>query len=403
MRAPFIILFILLLINIVVDAYIYIQARRRCKNPLWGRLQLYSAIILAVAMIVEICLPAKRCGDTQLLCKMWLLFAYLSVYIPKYVAVTADWISYIPKLWRGHHSKFVTRVGIILGGIIFALMWWGALINRFDSQIKQITIEIPSLPENFEGLKIVQFSDLHTGTYGTDTTFVSHLVDEINSLNPDVIVFTGDIVNRRSEEMAPFVAPLSRLHAPMGVYAILGNHDYGDYNRWESEAAKNNNMQLLFTLYGRTGITLLLNETRWLRADNDSIALIGVENIGDPPFKTYGSLSASYPTLDDAYVKILLSHNPQHWVDSIKGYDDINIPLTLSGHTHAMQIETCGISPAAMRYSTWGGLYSDDCEHSNLYVNIGAGTVGIPMRMGATPEITLITLTSGHTAIKSEK
>lgn len=131
---------------------------------------------------------------------------------------------------------------------------------------------------------------------------------------------------------------------------------------------------------------MLRNQTAWLRSGNDSIALIGVENIGDPPFKTYGSLLTAYPTPEDSYTKILLSHNPQHWVDSISGRSNINIPLTLSGHTHAMQIEACGISPAAFRYDTWGGLYHDIDNRNTLYVNIGAGTVGIPMRVGATPK-----------------
>jgi predicted MPP superfamily phosphohydrolase len=177
----------------------------------------------------------------------------------------------------------------------------------------------------------------------------------------------------------------------MGVYAILGNHDYGDYGVWDSPQAKANNMNELYNCYAKTGIQLLLNETTWLHRGNDSIALIGVENIGDPPFKIYGSLPKAYPALADNNTKILLTHNPQHWVDSIKGHNDMNIALTLAGHTHAMQIEIAGISPAAWRYETWGGLYADTNKRQ-LYVNIGAGAVGFPMRLGATPEITLFTL-----------
>lgn len=395
MRAPALILLTILLLNTAVDAYIYFQARRRCRNQLWSKIQLYSAIVLAVAMIVEICLPAKRGHDTQLLCKMWLLFTYLSVYIPKYMAVIADLVAGIPKLWGARRLKAVTACGIVIAISAFAAMWWGALVNRFNIKVNEVEVLIPSLPESFNGLRIAQFSDLHTGTFGTDTTFVSQLVDKINSLHPDCIVFTGDIVNRHSEEMAPFVETLSRLNAPQGVYAILGNHDYGDYSHWKSETDRAANMQRLYDLYGKTGISLLLNQTRWLRTSTDSIALIGVENIGDPPFKTYGSLRAAYPAPGDSCTKILLSHNPQHWVDSISGKNNMNIALTLAGHTHAMQMEAMGVSPAELRYKTWGGLYTGSDNRSKLYVNIGAGTVGLPMRLGATPEITLLTLRSG--------
>ncbi len=393
MRAPFLALLTVLAVNVVIDLYIYVQASRRCHNKSWGRVQLYSAIFLMAAMAVEICLPARRGGELQLLCKMWLLFAYLSIYLPKYIAVLFDWLASIPRLWRGRRIKILTKLGTAAAIVTCAAMWWGALVNRFNIQVKNIDVEVPALPHSMDGTTIVQFSDLHTGTYGNDTTYVSRLVDAINALDADAIVFTGDIVNRRSEEILPFLPALSRLQAPMGVYAILGNHDYGDYQNWQSPADKEANMDALYNAYDSTGIRLLRNETVWLRnSGNDSIALIGVENIGDPPFKTYGSLRTAYPTPQDSVPKILLSHNPQHWADSISGKPGINIPLTLSGHTHAMQIEVSGISPASMRYPTWGGLYADNDGSHKLYVNIGAGTVGLPMRLGATPEITLITL-----------
>jgi len=386
----------MLIANGIIDLYIYIQARHRCRDTRWSRLQLITAIALAVGLIVEICLPAKRGGDTQLLGKMWLLFAYLTIYFPKYIAVVFDILASLPKLWTAHRIKPLTITGIILGGATFVAMWWGALVNRFNIHVNEVEIAVPALPTQFNGMRIVQFSDLHTGTFGNDTTYVSRLVDKINGLHPDVIVFTGDIVNRRSEEMIPFVDILSRLTAPLGVYAILGNHDYGDYMHWHTEADKEANMRLLYDLYSDTGIKLLRNETHWLHNGTDSIALIGVENIGDPPFKTYGSLKASYPDVADPHTKILLSHNPQHWVDSICHNPQSNIALTLSGHTHAMQIEVAGISPAAMRYETWGGLYAGNINNRKLYVNIGCGTVGLPMRVGATPEITVITLQRFH-------
>lgn len=343
-------------------------------------------------MIVEIALPARGGSETSLLAKMWLLFAYLTVYIPKYIAIIFDGIAAFPRFWHKPRVKWLTRTGTVIAITAFVAMWWGALINRSHVTIKEVTVEIENLPETFDGFRMAQFSDLHTGTFGKDTTFVAHLVDKLNSIGADAIVFTGDIVNRRSDELEPFVTVLSRLTAPAGTYAILGNHDYGDYLNWKNEDDKEANMQTLYKDYNRTGIDLILNDYRWLRRGNDSIALIGVENIGEPPFHTYGSLYASYPDLDDSNTKVLLSHNPQHWVDSIANNSSINIPLTLSGHTHAMQMEVAGISPASLRYPTWGGMYSDKNGSHQLYVNIGCGTVGIPMRLGATPEITVFTL-----------
>ncbi len=392
MRAPFLLLLSVLIVNCFIDWYIYRQSSRRCHSKLWSRLQIFTSVLLIAMMIVEIAIPAKGGNRATLLAKMWILFAYLTVYIPKYLAVVSDLLARIPRIWHRNRIKWLTRTGIIVGFISFATMWWGALICRNNLNITEVTVEIDNLPETFDGFKIVQFSDLHTGTFGNDTTFVSHLVDKINSLNADAIIFTGDIVNRQSSEMEPFVPVLAHLSAPYGSFAILGNHDYGDYKNWKSESDKRHNIQALYDSYRRTGIDLILNDHRWLRNGNDSIALIGVENIGEPPFHTYGSLTSSYPDLSDNNIKILLSHNPRHWVDSIADNPTLNIPLTLSGHTHAMQMEIGGISPACLRYPTWGGMYTDNSGNHRLYVNIGSGTVGIPMRIGATPEITVLTL-----------
>lgn len=394
MRVSIFLLLALLLFNLAVDWYIYRQVTHRCRRPkLWGRAELWSAIICCLLMVAGIIVPARQGGNQVLLAKMWLIFSYSSVYIPKAVGVIFDLMASVPRLFGHKRIKALTTTGITAACILFAAIWWGAAINRFAIDTKEVEVEMPGMPAVFDGYRIAQFSDLHTGTFGTDTTYVSRLVDHINSLDADMIVFTGDIVNRQSDEMAPFVSTLSRLKARDGVFAILGNHDYGDYMTWDSDEDKRHNMSTLYEAYDHTGIKLLLNETRWIKLGNDSIALIGVENIGDPPFPIYGSLHQAYPSLDDDATKVLLSHNPAHWVDSIAGKDEVNVQLTLAGHTHAMQIRLFGISPAALRYKTWGGLYTDDGQH-RLYVNIGTGTVGMPMRLGATPEVTLLTLRS---------
>lgn len=394
MRASLILLLGVLVINLLLDWYIIRQLRTRLKagRRFWIGFQWISAGVIIALLVAAIAVPARSGSNTVLLVKMWLLFSYLTFLLPKTVGVLFDLIASIPTLFDHRRMRFFTVTGMVLGGMLFIGMWWGALLNRYRTDVKEVEIEITDLPESFSGYRIVQFSDLHTGTFGTDTAFVAAMVDEINSLHPDAIFFTGDIVNRVSSEAEPFVAPLSRLRAPDGVYAILGNHDYGDYMSWDSPEEKNRNMEVLYDVFRRTGMDLLRNETRWIRKGTDSIAVIGVENIGDPPFPIYGSLFKAYPDPADGTTKILLTHNPAHWVDSISGHDAMHIPLTLSGHTHAMQIELGGISPAALRYSTWGGLYTDSHDRHQLYVNIGAGTVGMPMRLGATPELTVITL-----------
>lgn len=325
-----------------------------------------------------------------------MLFGYMTVYSAKLVFVIFDLIASIPRLWHNNRLKWLTTTGLCVSIIWFVAVWWGALINRFNHQIVEQTVYIENLPSGFDGFRIIQISDLHVGTYGDDSSYLADMMSVINALHPDVVVFTGDIVNRHTRELAPHIEVLGRLKSRHGVFAILGNHDYGDYTDWESSQAKDANLSMLVKhIREDMGWKLLLNETAYLYADGDSIAVIGVENVGDPPFKTYGSLYKAYATPSDSVVKILLTHNPAHWVDSIRNSHDINIPLTLSGHTHAMQMEVAGISPAALRYDTWGGLYDDTIKgarHHQLYVNIGIGTVGLPMRIGATPEITILTL-----------
>ncbi len=392
MRAPLLALLIILTVDFLIDGYIYWQIARRCRGNMLKRLQLWSAVVLNIVMVVVIGLPARKGADGILLAKMWLLFSYLSVYSAQIVAILFDLPSVRPRLWKPPLWKPLSRIGIAAGCAVFLTMWWGALINRFNLQTTEVEVAIPELPSGFEGFRIVQFSDLHTGTFGRDTTYVGHLVDHINALHPDLVVFTGDIVNRHSAEALPFISTLSRLKAPYGCFAILGNHDYGDYFNFPSETERLADVDNLRRIYSQTGITLLEDSTAILRCASDSIMLIGVGNIGDPPFHTYGSLAKACADPSSATVKVLLSHNPRHWTDSIADNPANNIALTLSGHTHAMQIDVLGWSPAKWVYPTWGGLYSNPDSTRQMYVNIGCGTVGTPMRIGADPEITVLTL-----------
>ena len=395
MRLPLLLILPILILDILADWYKCRAVWRRCTRGarFWRPISLWSSIVLGVGLLAAIAWPKKSASDYDLTGLMWFLYCYFSIYVPKYLFIIIDLLGKVPQLWHRRRIKGFAHAGITVAVLTFGLMWWGALVNRYRIEVKEIEFADPSMPSSFEGLTIAQISDLHTGSYGSDTTYVAKVVETVNALHPDIIVFTGDIVNRRSKELKPFVSTLSRLNAPLGVYSVLGNHDYGDYYAWDSAADKEANMQELYRMQHDMGWTLMNNSAHTFHAGPDSLVLIGVENIGDPPFPIYGDLDKAYPgDLADSAFKILLSHNPAHWVDDIAGSPDKNIALTLSGHTHAMQMELFGLSPATFRYDTWGGMYADIDSTRRLYVNIGIGEVGVPARIGATPEITLFTL-----------
>ena len=396
MRIPLILACVLLTLQLATDAYLFFIAWHRCRRPAWAKFQLYESAFFLIYVIVLFCMPA-RTGETEggLLTVMWMVYIYIMVYAAKLTVVIFDLLASAPKLFGKPRLRWLTYTGEALAVIIALVMVWGAFINRFRIEVKNVDVEIGRLPESFDGYRIAQISDLHLGTFGSDTTFVCQLVERVNSLNPDLIVFTGDLVNQRASEADPFISVLSRLDARDGVFSILGNHDYGDYVRWPSAAEKEENLERLMDQQIEMGWELLTNSSEVIYgpASGDSIVVVGVENWGDPPFPQYGDLDTAYPTSGDAAVKILLTHNPRHWTDVIAPSDSLRYDLTLSGHTHAMQMSLGDISPAALRYpDCWSGAYTAPDGKRLLYVNIGAGCVGMPMRIGATPEITLFTL-----------
>lgn len=407
MRLPLLMIIITFLVAAGADSYIlsdirkYSRIRNRRRNTI---IYLITVILCWALLIVALCMP-RRSNQSDITPIMWMLFTFASIYIPKFIYLIC---SAIGRLFRCNKNRkpinYGAPVGLFIGIFIFISMWWGVIFTRYDIEVKEVTIESGKIPEEFDGYRIALFSDLHTGTWGNDTSFVAKIVDSINGLNPDMIIFAGDIVNRNTHELQPFRNILKRLHARNGVYAVRGNHDYGDYMDWDAEEAHKANNILLGEWLRAMDWDVLDNTHRFIVRGNDSIAVIGVENWGDPPFKQYGNLKMAYPSeegrsLNDDNYKILISHNPAHWDMEVS--KESNIDLTMSGHTHAMQImaDFGGLhwSPAKWRYEHWGGLYTDSVSSrypKNLYVNIGSGEVGIPSRVGATPEITLFTLRS---------
>lgn len=379
--------------GILADVYIYRRMRHNGVRRGWCAAHAIVAVVASISLAAVLFMPKGDGGEVFLRSLMWTLFSYFSLYLPKYIFMAFSLVGRVVGRLMHRRNTWIGLSGAVLGAVVFGSVWWGALAGRFDTEIKTVEIAVDDLPDVFDGYRIVQISDLHVGSYGGDTSYLSALVDTVNSLRADAVVFTGDLVNRRSAELTPCMGVLSRLRAPHGVWSVMGNHDYGDYYRWPSESAHRADADSLKAMQARMGWRMLNNEHVWLRRGADSVALIGVENIGDPPFKSYGDFSAAYPDPADRTVKILLSHNPMHWADSIADNPRTNVALTLSGHTHAMQMIFFGWSPASLRYPTWGGLYADTDGHRQLYVNIGIGEVALPARIGsARPEVTLITL-----------
>lgn len=264
---------------------------------------------------------------------------------------------------------------------------YGLTIGWRKLTIKEDTLTFDNLPKAFDGYKILQFSDLHVGTFRSDKKFVKKLVKAINSQNADLIVFTGDLVNVHPGELHPYLNVLNNLHARDGIYSILGNHDYCEYRHYRAKDGASKNVDKLKKMEMDFGWNLLLNEFTTIERDCEKITLIGVENYGKPPFKSYSDLAKAMDGTDKEGFKILLSHDPAHWNSEIT--TDTDIDLTLSGHTHAMQLRIGRFSPAKWSSKEWGGIYRKGRQV--LCVSSGIGGT-MPFRLGAWPEINVITL-----------
>ena len=287
-------------------------------------------------------------------------------------------------------SDFLVRAGILAAAVPAISYPLGMLIGPYNYKVRRERIVLANLPQSFKGLKIAQISDIHAGSF-YDKQAVERGIHMLNNEKPDVIFFTGDLVNDSASEMEPYMSIFSQVQAPMGVYSILGNHDYGEYRKWNSEEEKNENLEQVKKTHALLGWRLLLDEHIYLEKNQEKIAVIGVQNWGSG-FQQIGDLKKAYQGVN-APVKLLLSHDPTHWDEQVVT-DFKDIDITFSGHTHGAQmgIETHGFkwSPISLRYDKWAGLYSKDKQY--LYVNRGYGFLGYPGRIGIWPEITLIEL-----------
>ena len=290
-------------------------------------------------------------------------------------------------------SAFLSWLGLGVGATLFGSLLFG-FNNKYRYQVRRLKLTYENLPSAFRGLKVVHISDIHAGSF-MDSKAVEKGIEKILQEKPDMILFTGDLVNDRHIEMDEYKHVFSRLIAPMGVYSTLGNHDYGDYVQWESREAKMLNLENLKNVHAEMGWKLLMNEHVVVKKDEHSIALIGIENwSAKGNFPKYGRLRDAYAGSENIPFKILLSHDPSHW-DAEVTKEFLDIDLMLAGHTHGMQfgVEVPGFrwSPVQYVYRHWAGLY--ETEKQKLYVNRGFGFIGYPGRVGILPEITVIEFT----------
>lgn len=318
----------------------------------------------------------------------------ISSFVPKILFVISVSILYFSNhiFSKTESLIIVPAVGLLAGFLPFFVIVYAILKAVYKFKIYRVVVEHRDLPENFEDLRIVHISDLHIGSFEYRYRILEKAVNIINDLNADLILFTGDLVNNYAWELNGWDKVLNKLSATNGKYAILGNHDYGDYSNWDSPEAKKENFEMIKNFYDRIDFKLLLNEGVSLSKHGQSIAIVGVENWGLPPFRQDGNLPKALEEFAPIPFKILLSHDPSHWDKEVIGHTDI--ALTLSGHTHGMQagISIMGKqwSPIKYKYKRWAGLYREQDQF--LYVTRGLGWLGFPGRLGMRPEITLLEL-----------
>lgn len=395
---------------LLIEVYAY-QAFKTLIKPKWLLISYVVVSFFLCAYIIYSFMQFDRAvGQTKH--TMFVMALMLLVYVPKIVVTLillgedifrlgASLVNYFmynsPKNEiMPERRKFVSQLAMGLAAIPFLSLIYGIFEGRYNFKVVKQTVFFPDLPEAFDGFKITQISDVHSGSFD-NAEKINYAIDLINEQDTDIILFTGDIVNTHAVEMNPWLDTFNRIKKyKYGKFAVLGNHDYGEYVTWPNQAMKNENFEAIKNLYGQIGFDLLLNEHRYIEKDGAKIALVGVENWGKN-FKQAGDLNMASQKLNSEEFKVLMSHDPSHWEYEVKEHPK-NFHLTLSGHTHGMQfgIEIPGYfkwSLAEYIYKQWAGLYENKGRY--VYVNRGFGFHAYPGRVGIMPEITVIELKKG--------
>lgn len=407
---------VFILVMLLIDWYVF-QAVRHVSQGAASKTRLlifgFYWVLTVLSVAVFMFGPTLNVNQWPKTVRIYVFAILIGVFIAKFIASSIFLLDDLRRLlhWGGGtlyyrfvqnetfssstitRSTFMSWLGLGLGSGLFGTLLLG-FGNKYRYKLQEMSLSFNDLPEAFRGLRIIHISDIHSGSF-TDKRAVEKGIDLILEKKPDLILFTGDLVNDRAEEMRDFKDSFARLKAPMGVYSTLGNHDYGDYAKWPSTEAKKENLEQLKKIHAEMGWRLLMNEHVVMEKNDQRIALLGIENwSAKSNFPKYGSLPVAYQGSEQIPFKILMSHDPSHWDAEVRNYKDIH--LTLSGHTHGMQfgveIPMFRWSPVQYVYKQWAGLYEEG--HQKLYVNRGFGFIGYPGRVGILPEITLIELTN---------
>lgn len=390
-------------IFLFLEVYIF-QAIRTLTDNFWVRLG-YIVLSLAVYGVFAYEVSHFQRSDrstvrAQITISLFLIFILPKIFIVLFLLVDDIFRTggYLVGLTRPTENffperrKFLSLMGLGLGGVLSALFIDGITFGKYRHKVRRVKVKFANLPEIFKGYKIIQISDVHSGSF-SDPSKLQHAIDLINEQNPDLVLFTGDMVNNVADEFKPFIPLFSKIKAKDGKFAVLGNHDYGDYVKWNSKDEQNKNLETLIDYQRKAGFDMLRNENRIIEKDGEKIYILGVENWGLKPFPQYGDIDKALENVPQDATKILMSHDPTHFDYVVKKHPK-DIHLTLSGHTHGMQfgldLKNIKWSPVQYRYPKWADLY--ESEGKMLYVNRGFGVLGYPGRVGVLPEITLFEL-----------
>lgn len=372
-----------LLLILLSDTYIWYTFLHHAPL-LWSIAHWIPTLVLAVAMV------AFRTNVSQWSMSV-IAVVLLCITLPKLLFTLVSLAGRTAAAVHAPAAGWFDAAGMVMAAVVCLACVYGVAFGWKRLTVKQVEISSDELPGSFDGYRIVQITDLHLGTFGRNTRYMRRLAEQIERLSPDLILFTGDLVNLSADELEPFGEVLASLRARDGVVSVLGNHDYCLYKHYDDEHGAARDTERIKLFEREAGWQLLLNDHIDVVRGCDTISVIGVENVGRPPFPSQGDLRRAMEGIPEGRFKVLLSHDPTHWRDEVLPSTDIQ--LTLSGHTHGMQLKIGGFSPSSWIYPEWGGLYTEDGRY--LHVSTGAGG-NLPFRFGAWPEIVEITLAVRH-------
>ena len=394
---------VLLAVFFIIEIYVY-QAIRNITTNNYIRIGYWVFTLLAYGIILYWILTFNRASrdhqQIQLMVSAMMIFV-----LPKLLSVIflliGDFTRFVEfgfkyftakENYFPERRKFISTTALAAAGIFSALAIDGIIFGKYRHTVRKVKLRFKNLPENFKGYKIVQISDVHSGSFFNPQK-LQKAIDLINEQDADVVLFTGDMVNNYADEFKPFIPLFKSIKAKDGKFSILGNHDYGDYGAWNSREEKAQNIPTLKNYQAEAGFKLLRNENIALEKNGEKIYLLGVENWGIKPFPQYGDLDKALKGVPEDAIKVLMSHDPTHFDEVVKKHKT-HVHLTLSGHTHGMQfgldLKNIKWSPVKFKYKIWADLYESEGKY--LYVNRGFGVIAYPGRVGINPEITVIEL-----------